>query len=1447
MAINFNIDPYYDDFDSVGSDGYTPRQKYHKILFRPGHAVQARELTQLQSILQEQVTRFGKHMFKEGSQVIPGGFVIQNKMPYVVLASADTMTLADGLTITGQTSGITAKLQYAAPAEGTDPDTIYVTYLAAGTDNTAVIFQEGETLEFSDGNTAVVATSVVDELPATGVGCVAAIDAGVYFVRDTFVSVPRMVLVVNKYNQYATADVGLRIEEKIITPAEDSTINDNANGSPNYAAPGAHRYQIKLFLSWMQVQTVDSGDDGYVEPEYKDFILLGRIRDGIVTEEVRTSDYSVIEKTLARRTFDESGNYTVRPFKMTLKEHQAVYTPGDEAKLVAAVEPSKAYVQGYEIETVATTNVNVNKAREFSLYEGASVPVRIGNSIVIENMEGLPEIHTYDDVELRDAVSGGGNIIGYARARTIVGLGSGQYRLFLFDIRMNSGSTFDTVKSLHGAGTPDFVADTVLINGKTVLEDSTRNTMVFKLPFDRVRTLDSETDDQAESNFNYVYFANRRFTADTVEASGSDYIAQFATIGSETFEPYDDENWLLTVADQGTSSIPTGTIYSLASNEVDIKTGSTAVDILLPSTYNGASVVLIAGVKRTFTHKTKSIAIHQTEFTTQGTVESGDIQLERADGRRLVKVLMYSDYTTDISTLADSAFEDVTEYYEMDDGQTDNYYGISRMKLIPGTAFRPMGSLRVRYEYFEHNGAGDFFCVDSYDNIQDTDGNPVTYEDIPTFVSKVHGEVELRSCIDFRPRVGDSGSGFHPSISTGADFAVCPEPATTLTTDIQYYLNRIDKVCLDSDGRFGVVEGVSALDPQAPADPKGVMVLYHLFVQAYTEGPEEVGIKIIDNKRYTMRDIGKLDRRIDNLEYYTSLSLLEAETAAKQIQDTDTGLDRFKNGFLVDSFTSHRLGDVTNLEYKASIDRVNNALRPTFTSNSMRLRYSDSSSNLVKNGDLVTLPILEEVAEAQQTKASGILQANPYDLYNWFGKVQLSPSTDEWKDTDRRPNVVVNQEGVYDAMLATINQTDALGTVWNEWQTNWTGVEVSDVETKGALETKKGSNWKKTGYTYTTTTTTVTTDYQSRTGTETYVSPGTYTTGLGDRVVEINFTPFMRSRMVKFHATRMKPNTKVYAFFDNQAVSDYCRQITSAEFTLWSDTDNTTLQGINNYTAHPEGTTALVTDVNGELYGEFFIPNNSSISFSTGTKLFELSDDPAKDPLFHTTAAKASYTAQGLIETTENVSISTRVPEIEYREVTGNRTVSDTNSTNSTRWEQETYETWSNSSSGSSYPSSGGGYDWSSGTAGTCGSGSGIVTDSNGDLISDGNGGVVFGGSSGGSSSGSSKIVCTAMNEAYGFGSYRNKVWLLYSAKYLTKEHEVGYHAIFLPLVQFAYYKGDGIANRMVRGVLEHIARHRTIDCRAEMRGGKRDLIGRVERAIFEPMCYLVGKLKGVK
>lgn len=114
------------------------------------------------------------------------------------------------------------------------------------------------------------------------------------------------------------------------------------------------------------------------------------------------------------------------------------------------------------------------------------------------------------------------------------------------------------------------------------------------------------------------------------------------------------------------------------------------------------------------------------------------------------------------------------------------------------------------------------------------------------------------------------------------------------------------------------------------------------------------------------------------------------------------------------------------------------------------------------------------------------------------------------------------------------------------------------------------------------------------------------------------------------------------------------------------------------------------------------------------------------------------------------------------------------------------------------------------------------------------------------STSSGGKIVCTAMNEAYGFGSFRQAVWLQHSATMKNaKTIEKGYHTLFLPVVAYAFNGTPNALRNAVRRVAEHIARHRTADLWKEMRGKKRDPLGRIYRAIIEPICYLVGKVKG--
>ena len=119
---------------------------------------------------------------------------------------------------------------------------------------------------------------------------------------------------------------------------------------------------------------------------------------------------------------------------------------------------------------------------------------------------------------------------------------------------------------------------------------------------------------------------------------------------------------------------------------------------------------------------------------------------------------------------------------------------------------------------------------------------------------------------------------------------------------------------------------------------------------------------------------------------------------------------------------------------------------------------------------------------------------------------------------------------------------------------------------------------------------------------------------------------------------------------------------------------------------------------------------------------------------------------------------------------------------------------------------------------------------------------VAYSGGMGGGGEGGS-IICTAMNELYGFGEYRNKIWVQYGVNHLTPDHRTGYHYLFLPLVRYGFKSGDGVFKIIVRKALEHIARRRTTDLRAEMRGYKRDIIGRSYRAVLEPLCQLFGIL----
>ena len=336
---NLNVAPYYEDFDAT--------KNFYKILFRPGYSIQGRELTQLQSILQNQIESFGRYAFKQGQMVIPGEVGLNTKLDYVKLSSVSEVAISEGNDIVykkyditqligqqviGLTSGVVGTIVAVNLATEETADTIYVNYLTSGNSNTEPTFRQGETLEVVDGvNTPllVVGTdgsvlptsiSVTDpdsgevtslESPAMGYASAVKVSEGIYFVNGYFVRNQEDLLIIEEYYDKPSAKIGFVISEEIITPEEDASLYDNAIGSSNYTAPGAHRLSISLSLKEFALDAITD----------KNFIQLLTVSRGVIQKKVSPADYTLLEETLARRTFDESGDYVVDNFGLDIREY----------------------------------------------------------------------------------------------------------------------------------------------------------------------------------------------------------------------------------------------------------------------------------------------------------------------------------------------------------------------------------------------------------------------------------------------------------------------------------------------------------------------------------------------------------------------------------------------------------------------------------------------------------------------------------------------------------------------------------------------------------------------------------------------------------------------------------------------------------------------------------------------------------------------------------------------------------------------------------------------------------------------------------------------------------------------------------------------------------------------------------------------------------------------
>ncbi len=311
--MDFSVSPFFDDYQNNAKP-----DNYYRILFIPGNAVQARELTQIQSMLQEQVKRQGDSLFKNGTVVIPGHVFYDNTIVALKLNSTYGSTSSDavgasliGTNILGS-SGVSASVVYFTPSTSSDPSTLFVKY--NGANGTVTTFSPGEVISQS---TLGIALQIESSNAAITPSSICRISEGVYYVNGFFVGVNAQTIVLDKYDSTPTLSVGLEFVENVVTASQDPNLFDNALGTQNYAAPGASRYQIVLNLVTRNYDYSNPSGQALVT-----FIPLLKVQNGNIQYLLQDTQYSQIESMLARRTHDEAGDYIVKPFIITVKNYR---------------------------------------------------------------------------------------------------------------------------------------------------------------------------------------------------------------------------------------------------------------------------------------------------------------------------------------------------------------------------------------------------------------------------------------------------------------------------------------------------------------------------------------------------------------------------------------------------------------------------------------------------------------------------------------------------------------------------------------------------------------------------------------------------------------------------------------------------------------------------------------------------------------------------------------------------------------------------------------------------------------------------------------------------------------------------------------------------------------------------------------------------------------------
>ena len=716
---------------------------------------------------------------------------------------------------------------------------------------------------------------------------------------------------------------------------------------------------------------------------------------------------------------------------------------------------------------------------------------------------------------------------------------------------------------------PGSVTNASIVRLRPKVDNSTSGTLLYTTGSKQISQISAGGDDTK-----IKYYFRRDFVTTASSSGGIITFAAQLPFGTQRFAAYREENFIITILDPGDApDIVKGDIIYVESDNVEITSStdtasgltSGSISLQLPLNYfgtiatNGAfpKLKLTATLEVSNAKPRLKTAVKNKRITV---TSAGDrvVPLRGTDyDSEAVEILSYSDAYKLLYVYEGTASQppeidtagnlisgtDVTSRYTFDNGQRDTIYDVSRIVLKPGFE-ETTGQLVIAFDYFEHS-QGDFVTIDSY--LHDAG---VPEDEIPDFNSSVLGIVELKNVIDFRPKVDSTAiiPGFlnksllevtdSPFAGAGAVVSSTPAPDTNLEYTFSFsqkqYLDRIDGIFLDKKGQFLVKEGNSSLNPTKPDPIEDAVALFYAYIPAFTKTSKDVRVTPVDNRRYTMRDIGKLEKRIERLEYYTTLSILEQQALNMQVKD-EIGLDRFKSGFFVDNFEAHKVGNLRSLDYKCAVDPQQSVLRPQSKEDSIHLVEVNTRndqravSGYKKSGHMITLPY-QSLSLLGNDFASSTLNPNPFVVLQYVGDSHVSPSVDQWYDQSIEPVVVDTNTDLFNIFLAKENVKESFSSIHNSFIVNWVGASSSftSINSLGGVNSQIANTSVQT----------------ASVGSTSNISPqnnevgkGVQTKTINGNLVSTSLSLFARSVPIKFNVGRMKPNTRIYVFLEGRNIS----------------------------------------------------------------------------------------------------------------------------------------------------------------------------------------------------------------------------------------------------------------------------------------------------------------------